>query len=61
MYKNTDWLSTSDLSELGSILRHPLDFSRVEDAGPNLQLEQAAEQGEQSGEAIWVPVRDQHG
>lgn len=50
-------LSTSNLSELGSILRHPPGFSRAEDADSDLQLYR----GEWSSAAIWVPVRDQHG
>lgn len=36
--KSTGRLSTSNLSELGSILRHPPGFSRAEDAGSDLQL-----------------------
>lgn len=55
--KSTGRLSTSNLSELGSILRHPPGFSRAEDAGSDLQLYR----GEQSSAAIWVPVKAQRG
>lgn len=36
--KSTGRPSTSNLSELGSILRHPPGFSRAEDGGLDLQL-----------------------
>lgn len=55
--KSTGRLSTSNLSQLGSILPHPPGFSRAEDAGSDLQLYR----GEQSSAAIWVPVRAQRG